>query len=611
MKRDSLNKDILGLNRWSIISVSLAVFSLFINLINPTVLQFSLTTFFFSFILSLVIWNLLGAIIKVLPSKISLLLKVLIALVLPILITIGIKVYTEFGVFIDQNIMGLGLNDPTYLANVITVFFSNLWIILGFLLISILTFLFINTNNEKVSGKKSILIKIVTLTLALSIGQNQFLVSGYSDFTTIDTSFLFAYKLTTEDTKTLTKSTQRNVPNKGEGSSYNIVLIVQESMSVEPLSFYGYNNDYTPFFQDWTQKEDSNFVLFTDAMAISGCTDISIPTLYTGVGPEENYEKLMTSPFMWDYAKVNNYETALVSSQRYSWRNLRSFLKNKSLDLIYTSEDSDLKTVNDLGVDDIAVSQWAKDYIVTRDKTKPLFFVYNSNALHRPYQNESSLLKIPTKIKDRYGRALYIIDKTVQNIYNAFDATGELDNTIFIFTSDHGDYTARRIQRLGSFLKETLQIPIMVRFPQKWIDENRNKYNTIKSNENNRISNLDLNPTIIDLLKSTQANKASYDSLTGTSLFTEIDNHRTITCLSTNEIREWSNDGFGLYHDSLSYILDSYNEEQLYNLTEDVNQENNVIDSTPSSSLLRYYKMIEKNELLKQIYEEHQNHKKE
>ena len=597
------------LNRWSSIAFGLGVISLIVHSIKPTVLHFSVLTFILSLLFSLLLWNLLGLILKTLPNKIALLLKFTIAFILPLLITIGIKTYIEFSVFTDHNLMTLALDDPTYLLNVSTVFFSNIWVIIGFSISVFLIFKYLIRTETKILNKTNANIKIALLIVVVAIGQNQFQVRGYSDFTTIDSSFLFAYKLTQKETKELTKSNQRLSPQKGNESEYNIVLVVQESMSVEPLSFYGYDNCFTPFFKEWITKEDSNFVLFTDAMAISGCTDISVPALYTGVGPEEGYNKLLTLPFMWDYAKANTYETALVSSQRYSWRNLRSFLNNEGLDLIRTSEDTDLRTVNDLGVDDVAVSLWINKFIKNRKQEKPLFLVYNSNALHRPYQRDSDLLDIPDEIDKRYGRALYIIDKSIENIYNAFVESGEIDKTIFIFTADHGDYTANRIQRMSSFLKEALQIPIMIRFPDSWIKENQEKYRTLMSNEKIRISNLDLYPTIIEILQSQKTNTQLYDSLNGTSLFSKINNSRTITCLSTNETRKWSNDGFGLYHDSLSYILDSFNEEQLYNLIQDNSQTNNIIKTTNDSFLLRYYQLIQDNDQLNKIYQGHRHSK--
>jgi glucan phosphoethanolaminetransferase (alkaline phosphatase superfamily) len=613
MKPINLGRDILNsfVNRWTLLSLFLSGLSLLIHLVIPSILDFSIITFTASSFLSLIIWNVVGSLTQLNPSKVKIVINVLIAFILPLLLAVGLNIYFEFKTFVDQNLISFVLDDPQYLLNVVEVFFSDFVRLLLFIPAAVILFFYLNRKVEKTLTKKILLIKMTVLLVILIIGQNQFREFGYTNFTSIDTSLLFTfkqYKKNQKDlinTKPLKPSNHRLTPASGLESKFNIVFVVQESMSVEPLSFYGYDNDYTPFLKNWINREQSNFILFQDAMAISGCTDISMPTMFTGVGPEEPYDKLMELPFLWDYAKANGYETSLISSQRYTWRNLRYFLKNESLDMMLTGEVSGLKVINDLGVDDIAISLKTKDYIVNRNKEKPLFLVYNSNALHRPYQNKSPFLKVPKGIKERYGKALYILDNSMKNIYDALSETGELDHTIFIFTSDHGDYTANRVQRLGSFLKETLQIPIFIRLPNSWIKENTGMIEKLQANLKARICNLDLVPTLIDLLKSNNGNENIISKLKGTSLFASINNKRMITCLSTNETRKWSNEGLGLYKDSLSYIIDNHHHEQLYDLMLDEKQENNIIESGPKDFLHICDTTIQGNVELKRIYENH------
>lgn len=574
-------------------------------LIKPSILPFSFPTFILSALWSLCFWNVAGDIVQLLPKIPSLILRGIMALLLPILFTVGVKVYIEFKVFLDDNLIVFVLDDPEYFANVFQVFFSNIFIVIAYLCASVFMFWYF---VRAASYKQRSYLRIVVLFVLIAVGQNQFGKYGDTNFATIDTTYLFTTKKYLREKeqrakrKYLKPSESRMLPLKGNESDYNIVFILQESMSAEPLSIYRYDNNYTPFMQSWFEKEKKNFVVFTDAMAISGCTNISVPSLFTGVGPEEPYDKLMQMPFMWDYAKANGYSTALISSQRYTWDNFRYFVKNNSLDILYTSEDSELSTVNDLGVDDIAMTLKAKESIENLPKNKPVFFIYNTNALHKPFQDYSPLLEIPPEIKERYGKALYIIDKSIENIYKAFENRGELEKTIFIFTADHGEYSIKRESRLGSFLKEALQIPVYIRFPQKWVDENRANFEILNANINKRVTNLDLLPTLVDLLGARETNLKIFEKYSGSSLFNKIDNSRDLIFLSTNEVRIWSNEGMGIYRDSFSYIIDNLHHSQLYNLNRDPNQYNNIINSFPQPYYDDFHKIIMNNKELSRIY---------
>ncbi len=596
-------------NQWTFLSLFLMVLSLVIYLVSPSLLEISFITFVLSTIMSLLIWNLIGSFLGFLPRTIQVISIGVVSVVVVFFTLVGMGIYEEFNVFVDQNLIALAVTDPEYLQNVSEVFFKDVLNVL-IALISIIGLTYFLSRDKKKREKKTKLdyLFISISLLIVLIGQNQFRWHGLNRFTPIDMSYLFVTKDYIKNQEnlrpmlSLRPSGKRMVPNKGREAKYNIVFVLQESMSVEPLSVYGYRNDYMPFFKSWVDKEKNHFVLFKDAMAISGCTDMSVPTLFTGVGPEEMSNKIMMMPFAWDYAKANGYETALITSQRYSWANFSSFLKNRFLDKMYSAEDSGLEIVNDLGVDDVAISLVVKDHILKRKRKSPLFLAYNTNALHGPYQDKSNLIEIPTQITERYGKAMYIIDKSMENMYNGLKETGELDRTIFIFTADHGNYAIKRGQRLSSFLKETLQIPIMFRFPSQWITENPEKYKMIQSNVEKRVTNLDLIPTIVDLLQSRDENEEICKQLIGTSLFDTITNDRMITCLSTNDYRSWTNEGFGLYKDTLSYLLDTRNKEQLYDLKRDTNQYHNIIDSVPSFYLDEYLNKVQGNKHLRRIY---------
>lgn len=596
-------------NRWTLIAFVFACYSVVLQKYQPGILHVSNLTFFASLALSITFWNVIGGLVNLLPKSIALVLIAVIALLIPGLFVIGTKSFLEFKTFLDSNVLMFAKDDPDYFTVLTKVHFNDTYHLLTYLALS--AFIFFILVYKKKFGHRN-LVPLVFSALLFGIGQNQFGKYGIENFTTMDARYTFTLKKyfrekdeILERRKVLTKSYFRNEAQEGESSNYNIVLIFQESMSKEPIPIFGYDNDFMPFLQNWYKDDTENFVLFNDAMTISGCTDVSMPSTFTGAEPESSYEKFMKMPFMWDYAKANGYHTSFITPQQFKWKEFAEYYKNKNLDFVFSSEDSGLEFTNDLGVDDAGFSFQAKGVIEDKLKNKPFFMVYGSNALHYPYQGKSEHIEIPSTITDHYGKSLYIIDKSMNNLYEAIDNLNALDNTIFIFTSDHGQYTSERLSRLGSFYLEALQIPMFIKFPKSWVQENPEKFQAIKKNTESRVTNLDLLPTFLDIIKSSESNKLYIENMKGTSLFQPIDNDRTVVCLSTNEFRMWTHEGLGIYRDSMSYIIDNVFKEQLYNVYKDPNQQHNLIGKGKHPFLEEVYERIDGNKNLKRIYDEY------
>lgn len=121
-------------------------------------------------------------------------------------------------------------------------------------------------------------------------------------------------------------TTEKNISPGTESPKWNVVLFIFESFSKEPLSFYGYDNEFTPFMHQWITGEQDQFVLMQNSISVSGATDVSMPTIFTGVGPEKSYGVFTHAPFIWDYAKRNGYTTFYASSQSQIWKNLMGFI---------------------------------------------------------------------------------------------------------------------------------------------------------------------------------------------------------------------------------------------------------------------------------------------
>ena len=143
----------------------------------------------------------------------------------------------------------------------------------------------------------------------------------------------------------------------------------------------------------------------------------------------------------------------------------------------------------------------------------PLPVSIHDTMENSPYKSANQRLKLPEyrdeeKIKymisDYYG-IIKEIDDWIGEILNTLDKNGLTEDTLIIFTSDHGEMLgAHGMREKNVFYEESSHIPLLIRFPSEI------KKETVVDGY---VSNVDLFATILDYLKI----KGNYQS-DGTSL---------------------------------------------------------------------------------------------
>ncbi|MEM7623149.1 MAG: sulfatase-like hydrolase/transferase, partial [Planctomycetota bacterium] len=86
-----------------------------------------------------------------------------------------------------------------------------------------------------------------------------------------------------------------------------------------------------------------------------------------------------------------------------------------------------------------------------RDDEPPLLICYFSQAIHTPIEPAVEIGS--TKVRDtqfhRVSDFLFELDTTIGEMMDAFDAAGELSNTLFVFTSDNGAWSHNGLYAAG------------------------------------------------------------------------------------------------------------------------------------------------------------------
>lgn len=274
---------------------------------------------------------------------------------------------------------------------------------------------------------------------------------------------------------------------------------------------------------------------FPNAVTNSNATDISVPSMLTGAGAHEPAAKLHALPFLSDYAAARGYRTWFITSSSMKWGGFEGFFANAPIDKVLTGDTSGQPFLSDVSVDDEFVYRNAANAIATSDGK--LFLTLYPQALHWPFQTRSAFA-IPAAIKDKRARAAYVAEAGFRLLFETLKRTDRLDDALIVIAGDHGEFdysTTLRMprMRMNSFEEGILSPIFLIKAPARLPAPDTA---TLAANSGKLVANLDIAPTIADLLGGELKPGLSY---AGKSLLRPVPNDRVAYSTSTNEWRHW------------------------------------------------------------------------
>ncbi|MCP3928030.1 MAG: sulfatase-like hydrolase/transferase [Bacteroidetes bacterium] len=184
--------------------------------------------------------------------------------------------------------------------------------------------------------------------------------------------------------------------------------------------------------------------------------------------------------------------------------------------------------------------------------------------------------KIKYMISNYYG-LIKEIDDWTGKILDKLDEHGLTDNTLVIFTSDHGEMLgAHGLREKNVFYEESAHIPLLIRFPGEI---------TAETTVGGYVSLIDLFPTILDYLK-IEEHQSDGKSLRGLMEGTDLEYGKYV-------VTEWDfrgdiesnymivKDGWKLI---IPYSKESMVIDAMYNLNEDPFEMNNLLGKNPNKA---------------------------
>lgn len=386
----------------------------------------------------------------------------------------------------------------------------------------------------------------------------------------------------------------------------NIVMIVQESLGAWQWSPWNGRTGSSPKVEELLKQDADLARWFPTATTAAGATAVSLPSILSGLNPDDKGETFTKAPLIWQEARVLGYKTALFSAEDYDWMNFRTFfLGAEGPDVAKVASDLGAR-VNDNGVDDMSTAQEAEKFIDGVPLGMPFLVIMQLNATHRPCWAPGMGMDAVdrTAQQARCAEAAKYVDAASVELIEHLRKGGRLENTLVIGTADHGEtFRDDRPPRLESYYEDVTRVPLFVRLPLSYSFLNPGALERLTANTHERVSNVDLYPTILDIWGRWPLGQTGRPALRGQSLLRPVDRDRTLVVVNTGEIHDfnWSNEGFALYHGNWKWLCDEYRGCRLYEIVRDPAETTDLRATAPADELARFHDEVERRPNLRRI----------
>lgn len=302
----------------------------------------------------------------------------------------------------------------------------------------------------------------------------------------------------------------------------NVLLIMLESVGVNHVGYAGYRrpgseHSVTPNIdrlaaaslrmrRAWTTATHSNYA----QMAI-------LSSLFPRRGAGLDTYKRLDYPrvLLHDFLYALKYRTATISSQDETWQGMLRFESTGTPTLMFHSRDHRgplVATGSEKVVPDHLTAQRVRRYIQSQ-RSEPWGVYVNFQMTHFPYKlppgvpgrfepanpdpKKFRYLSYPEsdleQVLNKYDNALAYVDEQVGVLIETLRETKQLDDTIIVLTSDHGElFHQHGMVTHGRTLYDAeARVPLLVHWP-----------GVVEARSSDApVSHLDIMPTLAELLR--------------------------------------------------------------------------------------------------------------
>jgi len=379
----------------------------------------------------------------------------------------------------------------------------------------------------------------------------------------------------------------------------NLLLITLDTVRADHLGLYGYGQNTTPFLD----KKSQDGVVFNTAITVISQTGPSHMSIFTGLYPkthgllDNNWIANQSLLLLPEILKEHGYTNAGFPSCFVVDDN-RGF--NQGFDYFDTDYgDPKYRSRRDANYVYASFSKWLDNntagkyfawvhfYDVHRDYSAPEEFNnrFESRVVSKPGSDDV------WDVRGYDGEIAYV-DYYVGKIFDDLAAHNQLNKTIVVLVSDHGEGLGDHdyLEHSQRIWDEQLKVPLIILFPNKTFSGKRIK---------TPVQTIDIAPTIVDAL-----GLSGIYSFQGRTLMPAVVGagfpeeytyserfHDRNELYNINRTQMICIRGFGW-----KYIYNAPGTDELYDLSVDPDEKDNLIDSggrlTRSKHELLYSKLI-------------------
>jgi glucan phosphoethanolaminetransferase (alkaline phosphatase superfamily) len=294
-----------------------------------------------------------------------------------------------------------------------------------------------------------------------------------------------------------------STPVATEARDLNVVLIFMESAYNKHLSLFGRREETQPLVSRYKERME----LFPNFFSNFAGSINARFAAFTGLYPVQDYKQFTHSRVpvksLFEILNERNYACSLFYSSHFDYTGFRDFLDARGIDEMYDADTmpGQRKTANvSWGLREEETLAAMRDYISRRTAgDKNFFLTYVPAAPHNPFDGAPRRFHKYQKLKygdltPLYLNELLYMDWVIASLIEQLEASGLLDKTLVIITSDHGEMLGANGEPVGhgwAVNPELCNVPLIVMDPGR----RNHRVNPIVG------SQVDLLPTILDILR--------------------------------------------------------------------------------------------------------------
>lgn len=373
----------------------------------------------------------------------------------------------------------------------------------------------------------------------------------------------------------------------GRAAAYDVLVLLSESVRAKSMSYAGYARETAPRAAALFAAHPRRVFYFPRCYTNSIHTNPSVPSLLSGVHPLQFPARMGRTPLLFEYAAAYpNVSTFFFSAQAFETYQFQDFFRSGRLGQFIYQENSGQPPFNFGGMDDRYLLPLLEDALARLPTERRFAGILHFNGTHHPYRvPEPAQVWNSAGNLEKYDNALHYQDDILGDVFGQLRQAGRLENTIALFTSDHGEGMGEHgiSGHRRAYYEEFIHVPCWLFLPPALAEQHGA---ALRANAARNISNVDWVPTLVELmgLANQPDVRELLAALDGQSLLHPVDPERLIVVHNgVTNVRVLQ--GFALIRGTwrlLFHPVGGVGKIELYDLARDPGQRNDLWPSLPA-----------------------------